>query len=421
MAYLLTCAHVIQDVGGLAQVEAGGLPATVVTTGEKEDIDLAILRVDGLRDKPPLSLQVWGEKGSPFLTAGFQLFGETLLIRPLRGKLGDQVELQSRQSSDRVRAWDLQILDDYALQPGYSGSPVVNEESGNVLAVVSHRQGEGKSGLAISIDSLSKIWRIPDSEQTYRNLLKLGYREQVRLFRSVINAHDVAAFLIHGSLGYGQRWLLNRLVVQYLPSLMTGKIIKIDVTCHVRKSNASAFWRELARRVGLESKQFSLPEIAERVYKWWQTQDVLLIFHKVEFMPESAFHELIQDFWLPLSARAKESLKEASQFKLLMFLVDNEGCVADWDVPFVEKLDAGWKPDKPIKAPKIHEFSDKELTEWIEDQYSDLPIKLTQEIDDAVDTILENSDKGIPEEVLMEICEQCGLDWYEESESWLKL
>ncbi|NCR15087.1 MAG: trypsin-like peptidase domain-containing protein [Microcystis aeruginosa G13-12] len=421
MTYLLTCAHVIEDVGGLEQVEAGGLPAIVVVSGEEDNIDLVVLRVDGLRDKPPLNLQVWGEKGSPFMTAGFQLFGGNLLIRPLRGKLGDQVGLQSRQSGDRIQAWDLQILDDYALQPGYSGSPVVNEESGNVLAVVSHRQGEGKSGLAISIDSLSRIWRVPDSKQTYHNLLKLGYREQARLFRRVINAHDVAAFLIHGSLGYGQRWLLNRLVVQHLPLWVTGKVVKIDVSRRVRKSNASALWRELGERVGLRGRQFSLEEIAEGVYKWWRTQDVLLIFHDVDFMPESAFHELIQDFWLSLATRAKESLKEECQFKLLMFLVDYEGCVANWNVPFVEKMDASWKPDKPIKAPKIHEFSDKELTEWIEDQYSDLPTKLTQEIDEAVETILENSARGIPEEVLREICDQCGLDWYEESESWLKL
>ncbi|MEH1834381.1 MAG: hypothetical protein V7L29_20470 [Nostoc sp.] len=30
--------------------------------------------------------------------------------------------------------------------------------------------------------------------------------------------------LIHGSLYYGQRWLLNRLVVQNVPNIMTGNV-----------------------------------------------------------------------------------------------------------------------------------------------------------------------------------------------------
>jgi hypothetical protein len=52
----------------------------------------------------------------------------------------------------------LEIVDDYPLQPGYSGSPVVDQTGGAVLGVVSHRHGEGKRGLAISVEALTKIW-----------------------------------------------------------------------------------------------------------------------------------------------------------------------------------------------------------------------------------------------------------------------
>ncbi|MEL4898339.1 trypsin-like peptidase domain-containing protein [Crocosphaera sp. Alani8] len=420
VGHILTCAHVIEDVGGVNQILVDGQNATLVSSGQDIGLDLAILRVEGLWNKPALQTQSCGEKDRAVVMAGFQAYAKGHLIRPLRGTLGNQGGLQIKPGTN-TPVWDLQIVDEkYSLEPGYSGSPIVDAVTGKIVGIVSHRQG-GKIGLAISIDALSRIWQIPDSQQLYRNLLKLGYREQARLFLRVINTHDVAAFLIHGSLGYGQRWLLNRLVVQYLPLWVTGKVVKIDVSRRVRKSDAKALWRELGGRVGLRGRQFSLEEIAEGVYKWWRTQDVLLIFHQVDFMPESAFHELIQDFWLPLAAKVKESLNEECQFKLLMFLVDYEGCVADWNIPFVEKLDANWKPDKPIKTPEIHEFSNRELTNWIEDEYSDLPTKLTKEIDEAVETILENSDSGIPEEVLREICDQCGLDWYEESEIWLKL
>ncbi|MEH2169009.1 MAG: hypothetical protein V7K41_20585 [Nostoc sp.] len=54
------------------------------------------------------------------------------------------------------------------------------------------------------------------SERLYHALLKLGYRKQTREFRRFIEVNSTAAFLIHGSPDYGQRWLLNRLVVQQI-------------------------------------------------------------------------------------------------------------------------------------------------------------------------------------------------------------
>ena len=104
-----------------------------------------------------------------------------------------------------------------------------------------------------------------------------------------------------------------------------------------------------------------------------------------------------------------------------MFLVDYVGKAEQWNLPFVEKLDASWKPQRPIKTPKLQEFTERELMDWLDDQYSDLPSDLTQGIDDKVEEILESSEGGIPELALREICEQCGLDWYEELDKWLRL
>lgn len=163
--YLLTCAHVVDDVGGVEQVIAGGLQASVVVCGERENpdldsynpVDLAVLKVDELPEQPVLNCCPVGFKEMPFMTAGFQAFSKSFLIRPLQGSLGEQVGLESRKSGNRVRAWDLKICDDYGLKPGYSGSPVVSLDKRCVLGVVSHRQGENK-GVAISIDALTTIW-----------------------------------------------------------------------------------------------------------------------------------------------------------------------------------------------------------------------------------------------------------------------
>ncbi|MEH2138178.1 hypothetical protein [Nostoc sp.] len=267
---------------------------------------------------------------------------------------------------------------------------------------------------------LDELERALSSGKVYRALLKLGYREQTRSFRRFIETHSVAAFLIHGSLYYGQRWLLNRLVVQNVPNIMMGKIVRIELSRIARRSDITALWRELAGRVGL-GRQSSIPEIAERVYQWWLTQNVLLILYDVDCLLETCLHDMIQDFWLILATKVKTASPQASQFKLLMFLVDYDGCVGSWNIPFVERLDSTWKPDNPVKLPQINQFSDDELTNWLEYAADELPTKLIDRLDETVKTILKNSDNGIPEPALGEICHLSGCNWYDEEEKWLRL
>ncbi|NER33666.1 MAG: trypsin-like peptidase domain-containing protein [Oscillatoria sp. SIO1A7] len=416
--YILTCAHVVRDVGGRDKVKIGDRPVTVVATGDENGLDLAVLRVDGLFEMPALNLLGTGNQGSSFITAGFQVLDDKHLIRSLRVTLGDRVGLQSR-GLDRIQAWDLQIQD-YALKRGYSGSPVVDPDSGNVIAVVIQRQQDGKRGLAICIKALDRICQIVDSDRLYHNLLKLGYRQQVRLFRKLIGKHSVAGFLIHGLPSYGQRWLLNRLLVQHVPDCFRGKPVKINLARKVRKNDVDALWRELGSWVGLRGKERVPRAIVERVYQWWQSQDILLIFHDVDCLPPKGLEQLIQDFWLPLATKVRDSQVEAIPYKLLMFLVDYQGITASWDVPLtdkIDKMDASWQPYTPIEVPKLTKFSDSELTDWMEDE---MPAELSEEMERVVEEIIYNSDGGIPELTLEEICHLCDIDWYGESEKWLK-
>lgn len=170
--YLLTCAHVVRDVGGLDQVEADGRRATVIASGEADGIDLSVLRVEGLFDKPPLGLCVSGEKGSPFITAGYQSFDKGFLIREIRGNLAGQTGFKHRGQTNRVRTWDLKTIDEYHLQPGCSGSPVLDESRSYVLGIVSHRIGESEKGVAISIAAIEKIWQEMPSD-----LVKVNVRQ----------------------------------------------------------------------------------------------------------------------------------------------------------------------------------------------------------------------------------------------------
>lgn len=258
-------------------------------------------------------------------------------------------------------------------------------------------------------------------EDLYRTLLRLGYRSQVRLFRRLIEVESVAAFLIHGLPDYGQRWLLNRLVVQYVSYFLNGKIVVVNVRRKVRKTDVSALWREVAGRVGLRGKQYMPSEIAEQICQCLQTQNVLLVFHDVETMSETTLCDLMQDFWLPLVNKVKKQASPDNKFKLLMFLIDYEGCVASWEVPFAEKINADWQSQTPLKSPIITEFSDNDLMDWMETEYDKLPAALTAQVDNRVQEILAKSENGVPEHALEAICTDCGYDWYEEKEKWLKL
>ncbi|MGB3790653.1 MAG: hypothetical protein WA949_21780 [Phormidesmis sp.] len=263
------------------------------------------------------------------------------------------------------------------------------------------------------------------AEDVYLMLRRLGYQQQIRLFRQTIESEPIAAFLIHGYPEHGQSWLLNRIVVQYVPYFLTGKVIGVHASRKIRQNDASALWREVAGRVGLRGRQYTPSEIAQQVGQCLSTQNVLLVFHDVEILPEATLHELIQDFWLPLVNEVQAQLssqgKEQSKYKLLMFLIDYEGCVEESEVLFAEKLDESWKSTVPIKSPKITEFSDGDLLDWVEAEFDRLPPALTARVDDEVRAILESTENGIPELVLDVICNYCGFDWYEESKKWLNL
>jgi S1-C subfamily serine protease len=163
--HLLTCAHVIRDVGGSEKVAVEGKTALVLATGEEEGLDLAVLRIEGLGGKVELKLGEGIEPKSEFLTAGFQLFGKGKLLKSVEGRIESPVELMSQKFSERIKAWELSLEGDSGLQPGYSGAPIVEKKSDRVVGVTSHREGEGKKGLGIDIGELEKIWKYVDSDR----------------------------------------------------------------------------------------------------------------------------------------------------------------------------------------------------------------------------------------------------------------
>ena len=165
ISYILTCAHVVIDIGGEENIRIEDNPAQVIAIGSTDGIDLAVLKVEGLGKLPTFRLRVLGHRDMPFLTRGFGDFDkQQYAARSLRGVLGDEITLVSDTHEERIDAWDLKIENDTfsELKPGYSGSPVYDENTGIAFAVVSHGRGV-KKGQAISIANLGLIWQeMPD-------------------------------------------------------------------------------------------------------------------------------------------------------------------------------------------------------------------------------------------------------------------
>lgn len=259
----------------------------------------------------------------------------------------------------------------------------------------------------------------------YRALLKLGYREQVLSFKKFLKAQSIGTFLVHGFPDYGQRWLLNRLITQHIRHGTTGKLVRVQLNRIARRRNISALWRELGGRVGKVGKQPIPSEIIEQVYGWWQTQNVILVFHDVDCMPQEYLQQLIKEFWLPLATQAREVVSQTNNYQLLMFLVDYEGNVSNQNSLFVEKIEPNWEPKIPIKLPSIIPFGDRILNDWIETieiEFDTLPLveAIQNTEDELVREILEKSDNGVPELAMLEICHLCDCNWYEEKDRWLK-
>ncbi|WP_414587863.1 hypothetical protein [Scytonema sp. PCC 10023] len=255
------------------------------------------------------------------------------------------------------------------------------------------------------------------NQRLYHSLLKLDYTDQEQLFSRFIWRHQIAAFLIHGSSqDYGQHWLANRLLKKI--RRVSDRPVLVDLDCLVYNPNSQTMWRELGRHFGGIKDSPDL--IAGKIFKSWTTKNIYIVVDNVEFMSEQLLQELIQEFWLPLATQA-QSVASQTNFKLLMFLIDNVSSVESqsWSVSFAENFEQTWSCSTPVKLPLINVFSDTVLRNWINHEFDDInQLVFIENIERVIQTILENSEAGMPIPAFREICNLCECEWLEE---WLKI
>jgi inactive STAND len=237
---------------------------------------------------------------------------------------------------------------------------------------------ERRDRIVVRIEDLdTKINTLDHSTNLYHALLKLDYRNQVALFRKLLSQSQVGAFMIYGEPEYGQRWLLNRLI-QSVSYCTAGKIVSINLMSIAHRWGLEALHREFRRQQGL-ARTLSLTDVVDQVHSWWQTQTVILIFHNLNAMDVEHMQELVQGFWKPLVEKAMSEPCSSANYKLLVFLIDNDGCIDAWPFEVAEQLDDTWQPYIPVKPPKLTPILQDELMTWMTYEGERLPLKLQVE------------------------------------------
>lgn len=169
-SYFLTCAHVVESIGG-EHLQINGIAARVEAIGASNDLDLAMLAIPGFSYQPVAELINTGKVGDPITIAGIYDYGQHRSRKPIRGCLDSQSSLKKPKAQGKwIKAWELRLETDEYLQPGYSGSPVVHDASRRVIAVVSHRRGQGDRGLAISVEAIHELWQ-PNMQPGWTQIL----------------------------------------------------------------------------------------------------------------------------------------------------------------------------------------------------------------------------------------------------------
>ena len=218
--YLLTCAHVVEAVGGKDNVQIYGQPATVIASSDVKDFDLAVVQVKNLpkiNDPLKLQLQNSGQKETSVkmgachchfferksmyacqwldgATASqwFRFFfakGDTLRVnipghylyssekkrcfRTIQGSLNksQSIDRKNQQTGNNAIAWNIEIKVPDKLEQGYSGSPVIDKDSGVVIGVVTNMEKDKQKGQIISIEALEFLEPTDPTDSSFLSLI----------------------------------------------------------------------------------------------------------------------------------------------------------------------------------------------------------------------------------------------------------
>jgi len=249
--------------------------------------------------------------------------------------------------------------------------------------------------------------KTPWSERTlFESIIEIDFTEQEDAVINALNWQKsrkrTAAFLVYGdNEKYGQEIFLTRLF-RKLPELKNGRRIPIKLNS---MDEIRELWNKTALHFYDASSQITRmsPElIMDKIFECLQSQNLIFIFSEADSTCTGFLPDLIQDFWQPIVARANHR-----ETYLVMFLVDKKGKVCKSGVPLAWYFKNPEHPQHPLHLPPSSKFSYEQLTGWLEDA---IDKKIVPE-DLLAQTLLEESQGGVPELVYRRIYHYCNTSW----------
>jgi hypothetical protein len=174
-----------------------------------------------------------------------------------------------------------------------------------------------------------------------------------------------------------------------------------------------------------------MEEISAKLLQKWHHQSTLIFLDNITTYGSALVSRIIAEFWRPFVEQIKvlEAAQRPSMDKwMLMFLVDNAGKLDEAmvaEMGAVESLGGGWQPAAPVCTEKLVErFPAEDLTEWLGDDKTQLilreatPPQPLPPLPQILNTLLTNSDNGVPIYLIEEMCRLCGYNWIEVEKKW---
>lgn len=250
-----------------------------------------------------------------------------------------------------------------------------------------------------------------DNRRLFKSILEIDFEEQQEEVKNALKSqrslNRTAAFLIHGEERFGQEILVHR--ISQLRELRNGRRIKIKMA---GMGEISDLWNAVAGELTGSSlvSSFSHDRLIDLIIECLHTQHLIFIFREVHQTCIGFLPELIEQFWQPMVDRVN-----SSNNYLIMFLVDNKGKVCQSGIPLAWQVCQPEYPRIPLHLPPITRFSQKKIDEWL-----DRPT-VAEIVPEclSVETLLNESQGGIPELVYKKICEDYGCSWEGELAKWL--
>ncbi len=243
-AYLITCSHVVEACGA-DDLVVNTLQAELLYQGSSDGIDLAVVYVKGLAQATPLAFSFEPrEKGTSFLVEGFKTHkAKSNLLRELGGVIETVSTIYADES--QITTYELSILDDkFSIEKGYSGSAIICEQRGEVIAVATDRNANGRQAYAIPIAYLKEIWKDMPQE-----LLPQVTEAKQNFIHEVFESLDNNPLLLFSTDSYNHLDYIETIRHEAMDIFQKPYMMEINCGSFARLKDSDKFFTRLGKKL----------------------------------------------------------------------------------------------------------------------------------------------------------------------------